>query len=398
MKFILYQILITAILLAVAPLIGTAQNDLPLYQNVISDDIDAQIDTASNVVPPSDPNKKNQQKPTVIITDSDEIGEQLRNLQRLYLAGKYDDAIQLSQTIRENYSLKPDDEIDRQKYTIASLKEMEYNQQADSAAKVFLGKNPFYEKRKKSSDPVPFKEIISNYYTTPKLSVWASLGRTFAIPMIDTVHVITDTLQMKPDYEPSSTETIQVGIEYHLNKYFSVALAPTYTKYMYTRTIDRSTRSQFIYEETAKLLSFPLRIEAYGPFGKEKWVPSIYLGAKIKYILKSSYNAYTETPGERRYESDEIKHDPDAKNKINFAAFGGMRLSYNFNRITIFGDLGLSADFKPFNNPDAAMSNADLAYDKMYIPDIFHIAEATALLGVKINLCYKTIAKYGYGH
>ena len=398
MKIIFYQILITAIILTVAPLIGTAQNDLPLYQTVISDDIDAQIDTASNVNQQLDPNKKNQQKPAVVITDSEEIGEQLRNLQRLYLAGKYDEAIQLSQTIRENYSLKPDDEIDRQKYTIASLKEMEYNEQADSAAKVFLGKNPFYYKHQKSSDPVPFTEIISNYYTTPKLSVWASIGQTLTIPLLDTVHVITDTLQMEPDYELSSGEKFEIGIEYHINKYLAVSLAPTYAKYMYTRSINRSMRSQFIYEETSKLLYLPLRIEAYWPIRDGKWMPSIYLGASLKYVLKSTYNAYTETPGERRYEAEDIKQDPDAKNQINFAGLGGVRLSFSFNRITIFGDLGLSVDCKPFNNPDAAMLNADLAYDKMYIPDIFHISEASAMVGVKINLCYKTIAKYGYGH
>lgn len=398
MKIIFYHILITAIILTVAPLVGTAQNDLPLYQNVISDDIDAQIDTASNVNQQSDPNKKNQQKPAVTITDSEEIGEQLRNLQRLYLAGKYDEAIQLSQTIREKYSLKPADETDRQKYTIASLKGMEYNEQADSAAKVFLGKNPFYDKHQKSSDPVPFTEIISNYYTTPKLSVWASIGQTLTIPLLDTVHVITDTLQMKPDYDPSSTETVQIGIEYHFNKYLAVSIAPTYTKNEYTRTIDRSARSQFIYKETSKFLSLPINFEAYWPIGSGKWMPSVYFGSKIKYLLKSHYNAYTETPGERRYESEDIKHDPDVKNKINFAIIGGVRLSRNFNRITVFGDLSLSGDIKPFNKPEAAMSNPDLAYDKMYIPDIFHIVEASAMIGVKINMCYKTIAKYGYGH
>jgi hypothetical protein len=55
-------------------------------------------------------------------------------------------------------------------------------------------------------------------------------------------------------------------------------------------------------------------------------------------------------------------------------------------------------DIKPFNNPDAAYSNAYLAYDMMYIPDIFHIVELRAMGGIKVNLWYKTVAKYGYGH
>ena len=66
-------------------------------------------------------------------------------------------------------------------------------------------------------------------------------------------------------------------------------------------------------------------------------------------LLNAYIPDYTETTGERRYESEDIKHDPDVKNKINFAIIGGVRLSRNFNRITVFGDLSLSGDIKPFN-------------------------------------------------
>ena len=402
MKRFVFYILLTAAILAVAPLVGTAQNDSPLYQNIISDDTSAPIDTTTSWLQGANKDKHQSQAKDSLLTIStdEEIGEQMRNLQRLYLSGKYYEALQLAQTISEKYHpLDPEDEVDRQKYVIASLKEMEFNEQADSAAKVFLGKNPFYSKyQKKSSDPVPFKEIIDNYYTTPRFSVWVSVGKQLTMPMVDTVHVITDTVQMEPNYEITDNQMVQLGIEYHPWKYLSLSLAAMYTKDEYTRTIDRSARSQFIYKETSKFLSLPINFEAYWPIGSGKWMPSVFMGSKIKYLLKSHYNAYTETTGERRYESEDIKHDPDVKNKINFAIIGGVRLSRNFNRITVFGDLSLSGDIKPFNNPDAAMSDPDLAYNKMYIPDIFHIVEATAMIGVKINMCYKTIAKYGYGH
>jgi hypothetical protein len=402
MKRLFFNILLTAIILAAAHITGTAQNDSPLYQNIISDDISSPIDTASQrpqngtIVPQNNP--KATQDTLRPATSDNDLGEQMQNLQRLYLAGKYDEDLQLSQTIRENHpQINNDDEIDRQKYTIASLKEMEYNEQADSAAKQFYGRNPFY--KPKSSDPVPFKEILSNYYATPRFSVWASIGQSLAVPVLDTVHVITDTTQMKPEYDFIQSEIVQLGFEYHPWKCISVSVAPTYTKYRYTRTIDRNMRSTFHYEETDKLISVPLRIEAYwARKDRPKWAPSIYLGASAKYIIKSTYTAYLETPGERRYETSAKTLDADDKNRLNFAILGGARLSYNFNRITIFGDLGMSMDIKPFNNPEAAYSNNDLAYDKMYIPDIFHMLELSAMIGVKVNMKYKTIAKFGYGH
>ncbi len=393
----IYLIFITAILMAVAPLASTAQNDLPLYQNVISDDIDAQIDTASNV------QKTDVSKKEHATTDpqhaTNDIDEQLRNLRGLYLAGKYDEALTLSQTIHDKGYLSHSQENARQKYTIASFKEMEYNEKADSAVKIFYGKNPFYnEDPPDPLDPVPFKENISNYYTTPTFSAWAAIGQTIIVPVIDSVYVITDTLSMEPEYNGNNTESIQFGLEYHPWKFLSVSIAPTYTKYSYTRTTDRNMRAQFHYEETSKILSVPIRVEGYWYTGKGRWVPSMYAGASLKYILKSTYNAYTQVVGDAQYRIEDREHDLDDKTRLNYAVILGAKLNFNNRRITYFLDLGLSVDIKPFNNPDAAYSNAYLAYDMMYIPDIFHIVELRAMGGIKVNLWYKTVAKYGYGH
>ncbi|MCR5454830.1 MAG: hypothetical protein K6F33_07585 [Bacteroidales bacterium] len=395
----LYKILLIATIAATtAPNISKAQNDLPLYHNVISGNVESTADTTNNAKPLETKNNQKTSKDSLHLHTDDELGEMLRILQRLYLAGKYDDAIKLSQDIHDNYHLAPEDEADRHKYTIASLKEMEYNEQADSMAKVFLGKNPFY--KVKSSDPVPFKDIISNYYTAPQFSIWLSGGQALPSPVLDTVHVIIDTINPKPEYDGQefSSVTFQLGLEYHPWKFLSVAVAPTYTKYKYARTIDRTSRTTFNYEETDQILSVPLRIEGYLFTGEEKWVPSLYLGAKFKYIFKATYNAYNLSEGDSKYVLEDKELDLDDKNQINFAILGGIRLSYNYRRITIFGDLGLAYDLKPFNNPKAAMSNNELAYSYMYIPDIFHIIEPSAMIGIKVNLKYKTIAKYGYGH
>ena len=393
----LYRILLTAVILVAAPLIGTAQNDSPLYQNVVSDNIDAQIDTTSSNV-----SRNNRQKPaadTAHHRAAADIDEQLRDLQRYYLAGKYNEALQTSQSLHEGRDLSPDQEYVRQMYTIAAFKDMEYNEKADSATKLFYGKNPFYDPDKDPRDPVSFRENVRNYYTMPRFSVWVAAGQSLAIPRLDTVHVITDTINtMKPDYDSELSESIQIGFEYHPLQWLSVSVAPTYTKYRYSRTTNRSMRATFHYDETDKIFSIPLHVEGYLITGKKMWVPSIYVGAAAKFIIKSTYNAYTQTVGEPQYRVDDTELDLDTKTKQNFALLFGGKISYNYRRLTIFGDLSLSYDLKPFNKPDAAFANTELAYDKMYIPDIFHVVQATALLGIKINLKYKTVAKYGYGH
>ena len=385
----IYKILLTAILMAAAPLIGTAQNDSPLYINVISDDIDAQVDTTNNGISKKDPSAQTSQHTT------DDIDEQLRNLRGLYLAGKYEEALQLSQTIRENYRPSLDQDNARQKYTVASYKEMEYNEKADSAVKLFYSRNPFYNVKDNPLDPVPFKENISNYYSTPTFSVWLSLGKATVSPVIDTVHVITDT---NPEYEGNDTESIQFGLEYHPWKFLSVSIAPTYTKYSYERTTNRNQRTQFHYEESSKILAVPVRIEGYWYSGEGRWVPSMYIGASVKYILKSTYNAYTQIVGNPQYRVENKTHDLHDKTRLNNDIVLGVKLNFNNRRMTYFLDLGMAVDLKPFNNPDAAYSNAYLAYDMMYIPDIFHMVELRAMGGIKVNLRYKTVAKYGYGH
>ncbi len=392
----LLKIFISAVLMAAAPLAGTAQVDAPLYQNVISDDVNAQIDTSSHGYKPKKAELKATDNDTQIQA-GDDIGELLRRLNRLYDAGKYDEAISLSKSIHENFkSLNVNDESRRQMFTIASFKDMEYNEKADSATKRFIRRNPFYEPQ--SSDPVSFKECHGNYNTIPRFSIWVAFGQSIAIPHLDTVHVITDTASIKPNYDTDNSETMQIGFEYHPWEFLSIAVAPTYSKYQYSRSTERSKLATFHYDESSKIFSVPLRIEGYLVTGKKKWVPSLYAGASVKYIFKSTYNAYTQTVGDPKYRIDNKEHNLDDKTKINYAILCGARLSFNYRRITIFGDAGLSLDQKPFNNPDAAYSNSYLAYDKMYIPDIFHIIELSATIGIKVNLMYKTIAKYGYGH
>lgn len=56
------------------------------------------------------------------------------------------------------------------RYTIASYKEMAYDEEADSVMKIFTKKYPFYELN--SDDPVSFQEVFKNYNTIPRISLF----------------------------------------------------------------------------------------------------------------------------------------------------------------------------------------------------------------------------------
>ena len=174
---------------------------------------------------------------------------------------------------------------------------MEYNAEADSLARRFYQKDPFYKPQ--YYDPASFTEILDNYYTMPKFSVWLAYSRPSVAVRLDTVYVITiDTLQRKPDYE-YNTNAVQLGFEYHPLKFLSVSVAPTFTYYKYTRSIRRHEFAMHYYKERYSVFSLPVRVEAgwYGKKSEKKKVtvvPSLFAGVQPKYVINSNYQIYTD--------------------------------------------------------------------------------------------------------
>jgi hypothetical protein len=77
---------------------------------------------------------------------------------------------------------------------------------------------------------------------------------------------------------------------------------------------------------------------------------------------------------------------------------GGVRLSYNIHRLTLFGEVCMSMDTKTFYDTKKQYLHPDIVYKHLYIPDVFYIREMSLSLGVKLNLKYKTVAKFHYGY
>ncbi len=381
MKTLILILLSTFLLVVATASSALAQNDnaqgLPLFQNASSDPIEGE----SNNIKITD-------------NDNDTIGSQLRRLLSLYSAGKYHAALQLSQKIKKNPNLSKEQNQDRLKYTIAAYKDLEYDREADSLARIFRKKDPFYIPR--SIDPVSFKQILAHYTTKPKFSIFVAVGKVNTYPKLDTVRTIVDSLRLDPDYEIEGY-SLQIGFEYRPLKLFTISLAPSATSYDITRTIKRAEFATFRYYESSTVLALPLYVEVGWYRKREIFVPSIYAGTQLKFMFDSKYKAYTDAMGQFNTIPD-YRNDTYTKTKINYSVLGGIRLNLNRRRMTYFADLGLSMDMLPYNDPAKKYQNNYLLYQNFYIPDIYRMMEFTIKFGVKVNLQYKTIAKNNYGY
>lgn len=315
----------------------------------------------------------------------------LQSLEELYSVGKYGEVLRLTQNLPH---LPKEDYLQCLKYTVAAYKDFGYRREADSAARLFLQKDPFYKGQ--NSDPLPFREVLDNYYTMPKFSVWTAVAKNAAQPKLDTVYSVVDTIEKDPEYEIDGY-TVQVGFEYRMWKNISFSLAPAFSMYEIQRTMPRTAFATFRYREKFSILTVPLIAEAWLYMGKEMFIPSIYVGAQFKYIISSKYKAYTDAIGSYT-EIPSEKNNVDLKNRQNYSLLGGARFNYNKRRITLFADLGISYDLCQFNSTGNNKGKRELIYQNLYVPDMFRLIEVSAKIGIKVNLQYKTIAKYHYGY
>jgi hypothetical protein len=329
--------------------------------------------------------------------NKDTIDAQLRTLQSLYSAGKYHDALQLSHEISNRYPLKKAETLTLLKYTLAANKDLDNDAEADNLAKQYLKKDPFYTPETDDDAPVSFKKVLQNYYTKPKFSAFAALGKIKALPYLDTVRTIIDSLTLDPNYKIEGF-VMQFGIEYRPLKIFSISIAPSINTYEIQRSIQRSGEfATFHYYESSTICTLPLYVEAGLYRKREIFVPSFYAGAQMKFLAYSEYKAYVETQGSYNVKPD-YKEDLETKTSLNYSIVCGARLNINHRRLTYFADFGLSMDMLPYNDPSKKYHNYDLLYQNLYVPDMFRMLEYTVKFGIKINLQYKTIAKFNYGY
>ncbi len=345
--------------------------------------------TYSNVLAQND---LPQDSPRNHKADTDTISTLFQRLQTLYEADKYHDVLQLSEEIQNLPRLSKDQKQERLKYTLAAFKLLDYDNEADSIAKLFLKKDPFYVPT--NDDPVPFQNVLNGYTTRPMFSVWMAGGWHNVEPFNDTIRTIIDTTFRTPKYKMNGL-TVQFGFEYRPLKIFSISIAPSLVSYTLNRTIQRTDIATFHYNESSTVFTLPLLVEASWYRKRKILVPSVYAGVQLKTVLYSEYEAYTQTVSIKDIKKESVDNT-DVKNKNNYSLLGGFRINYNHRRMTFFADLGWAIDMRTYSNQNKKYQNLDLFYQNFYIPDIYRILETTIKFGIKVNIKYKTIAKHNY--
>ncbi|MBR4266712.1 MAG: outer membrane beta-barrel protein [Bacteroidales bacterium] len=325
----------------------------------------------------------------------------LYNFKRLYNAGKYSEAIKTAKTLNKTkFNSKENSEF--LKYYASTLKEAGFDREADSVTKLFLKKNPFYETQ--VSDPMPFKEMKKNFYTFPRFATWINFGLSTPMVIIDTVHVINEDSKNKPDYSSTEGFIAEIGFQYYITKFVSVAAGLQYNFMQYTRTENHSfyynsmkLDYKFVYKESSHLLTVPVYVTITYPTRKEKIVPEFYAGFQQNYLLKTKYESYNEYGESQQNTISDNSIDLKTKNRINCSVFGGLRINRNFNQNTFFADASFSYMLRPFNNAEYNYYNHNLLYNKMFVPDAIHLATFNIRVGYKFKFGYSVKAKYGYG-
>ena len=356
---------------------------LPLYDNL-------QSDTDNTTDPTSQKYSDDKESPT---------GEALRALQRYYNAGKYPEALRQSQQIRENHHLNSSENERYLRYTIASYKEMAYDEEADSVMKIFTKKYPFYELN--SDDPVSFQEVFKNYNTIPRISLFFNFQWTGTNVLIDSIFPRADTAKIIPEYDNPKTNNFEIGVQFGFNERFSMTASVKTLNLGTTRTEDYGT-TKFYYKETDTYLSIPLMFYFRTwqvTLLTKNYVAYLGFGGSFDYLINAEYQAYTWFGENTSYTVSNKKIDRIEKNKINFSGIANGRISWVFkNRFSIFYELSAQIMARPVNNPNHRYHNSDLVFNQVYVPDAIHLFMVHNKWGVSYNLRYKTLPKYNYGY
>ena len=141
---ILITILIAATCTSVTAQTDTLQSS-SLYKNFTADPIEGERSLSDN-----------------FDFEENTIAIQLNMLHTLYSAGKFHDALQLSREIADLPHLTKEQSHDLLKYTISAYKSLDYDREADSLAKQYLKKDPFYNPDEDKDAPVLFKKVLKN--------------------------------------------------------------------------------------------------------------------------------------------------------------------------------------------------------------------------------------------
>ena len=382
----MHRFLTILILITICTNVAMAQTDIPLFDNLQSDDAE-----------------RDDSRSQFLRSESEtQTGGALRALERYYNAGKYPEALRMSRYISDSLRLNREETQQFLRYTIASYKEMQYDEQADSAMMVFTKKYPFYDTT--SYDPVSFKEEFLNYTIIPRFALYANIiFMMHTNAKIDSIFPRADTTRVVPEYNSESTYGINIGGQFGITNKLSASLGLGFMVADFNRTEDYGA-TKFYYRETDAFITMStlalysltkLRLPIRGLI----ITPVVFAGVSADFICQSEYQAYTWFGDNAKYTVSNKFHDLDDKLRFNYSAIIGFRPNLvESKRWTWYTELSWHMMMRPLNNASNRYNNSDLVFNNLFVPDAIHLSYFQWKIGCKYNLVYKTVPKYGYGY
>ena len=331
------------------------------------------------------------------------IDEAVQNIKILYDAGRFSEALRYAYYVRT----RKNDEKDKfsrlqteqlRKYSIASFEEMGYNRVADSLMVLLCNRNPFY--KIKVDDPDAFVKLKAKYDTRPLIAFRVSASHVYPVMKIDTIYTIRDKGNgyRYGDFKAMSYEA---ALTFYPAKKWEITTGIAYTTLSFKR-METNKTVFFSYEESDKFYSVPLEVGYCLPAIGGVITPEIYAGAKYTTFFESKYKAAdlkrTQTYVEDQFDTVRCagKYN-DVKNSF-LTLYSGAKFNYEFKRFVVFVGVHYGMATKELRKPENKYKTQELIVNHHYVPEAMRLNQISVNFGFKVNLFYRTTAKYGYGY
>ena len=341
------------------------------------------------------------------ITDSGDstevsVANAVANLKTLYNAGRFRDALMYAFYVRKRKNggekFTKEESLDFHKYAIASMKELAFDKKADSLMKIFCRQNPFY--KVKDNDPVAFVSLKENFISRPVFGIKVTMSKIYPVVVIDTVYTVR-AKDGKYKYSNFNASSSEIQAVFYPAKNISISCGFAFSKFSYDR-LEEGEDVSFGYSEWDKFFSIPLEMSYFLPKIFETVVPEVFAGVKYTDFYNSRYSTSDLKRSEivvvKKLETVYCSGSFDNQSNSFFSVYGGIRLNYEYHRFGVFAGLSYGFATKELRKPEDKYKNPDLAVNHLFVPDAMRLNQISLSFGVKINMFYRTLSKYGYGY
>lgn len=334
-----------------------------------------------------------------------ECDDNIQNAQKLYEDGKYNQAVNILESVLTDCKLEKTDKSEVLKYLAASYYELDELEEAEKYMSMFIKKNHGYSGNV-NKDPYAFRQELDNFISWPQFYVGLNGGIPINHVVVEKIYPVLDSATADYDQEFSSKKAFSAMFNagWNINKYFSVNAGFGVTTQTLSQSIPLYTGLSFDYGESSIQFNIPVFFKFSYPI-KSKIVPSVFIGGELIQLYEAEYSyKYIQTGDistdyeflllpHRQKENQRVDIAKD-RNVYRTAAIAGVQISYILNRIELNLNFKYRKELDYYNNQNLHYSDPNLFITNNYVLPDFKIESYEITFGISFNLGYKVKSKY----